>query len=478
MEYLIYAAPAALVAFVVGGLLIALLLRRVVPTNMVHIVQTSKSTTPYGRGKAAGNTYYAWPSWVPKLGITVIEFPESIFQVSLHDYEAYDQARLPFVIDAVAFFRVEQAEVAAQRVSSFSELNDQLQAVLQGAVRRVLATNPLEEIMQSRSELGDQFTKEVKEQISEWGVLPVKTIEFMDLRDAKGSTVIANVMAKEKSRIEKESRVVVAENKRQAELAEIDAERTVEVQRQDAAQQVGLRTAEKDKTVGIANEQAKQEIMGSAKTTAERDMDVKKVQDVRNAEIQRDVAVVRAEQDQRVTVVNAEAEKQASIVKADGDLQAALKDAEGIKARGEANAAAEQAMLMAPVETQIRLAKEIGANPGYQQYLVTIEQVRAGKDVGIEMAQAMQKADLKVIANSGDMQQGVSKLADMFTPAGGTNLTGMLAALAQTSEGKALVDGLTSRLGGAVATGAAVGALTGSPAAGAVVALANSESAL
>ncbi|WP_343653555.1 SPFH domain-containing protein [Herbaspirillum sp.] len=273
----------SLIAAVVAAVLllvfvIAITLRRVVPTNMVHIVQTSHSSTPYGRGKPAGNAYYAWPSWLPKLGITVTEFPESIFQVALNDYEAYDKERLPFVIDAVAFFRVDNAETAAQRVATFDALHTDLKAVLQGAVRRVLATNALEDIMQSRAELGAQFTMEVKEQISQWGVLPVKTIEFMDLRDAHGSTVINNVMAKEKSRIEMESRVKVAENQRQAELAEIDATRTVEVQRQDAAQQVGLRTAEKEKQVGIANEQAQQEIKAAAKMTTERDMDVKKVQ--------------------------------------------------------------------------------------------------------------------------------------------------------------------------------------------------------
>lgn len=451
----------AFIAVFIGvGLYLAATLRRVVPTNMVHIVQTSKSTTPYGRGKTAGNTYYAWPSWVPVLGVTVIEFPESIFQVSLRDYDAYDQARLPFVIDSVAFFRVEQAEVVAQRVASFGELNEQLLAVLQGAVRRILATNPLEEIMQSRSELGNQFTNEVKEQISEWGVLPVKTIEFMDLRDAKGSNVIANVMSKEKSRIEKESRVAVAENLQEAQLKEIDAQRTVDVQRQDAEQQVGLRTAEKDKVVGIANEEAQQEIKTAAKTTAERDMDVKTVQDVRSAEILRDVASVRAEQDKRVAVVNAEAQKEVQVVtaegeklstvtKAEGDLAAALKEAEGIKVRGEASAAAEQAMLMAPVTTQIQLAKEIGENPGYQKYLVTIEQVRASKEVGLEMARAMQHADLKVIANAGDPQTGLTKLGDLFSPAGGTSLAGMLSALAQSSEGASVLDGVVSRLSGA-----------------------------
>lgn len=488
MSILVYAAIGLVAVTLIAALAIVITLRRVVPTNMVHIVQSSKSSTPYGRGKANGNTYYAWPSWVPLLGVTVTEFPESIFQVSLQDYEAYDQARLPFTVDVTAFFRISDAGVAAQRVASFSELNHQLQSVLQGAVRRILATNSLEDIMQSRSELGDQFTLEVREQIAEWGVLPVKTIEFLDLRDTKGSKVIADVMAKEKSRIERESRVAVAENNRQAELAEIDADRTVEVQRQDAEQQVGLRTAEKDKAVGIANEQAQQEIKTAARTTAERDMDVKKVQDVRQAEIQRDVATVRAEQDKQVAVVNAdaqrqvqvvsaEAQKQATTTRAEGELSAALKEADGIRARGEASAAAEQAMLMAPVMTQIKLAEEIGSNPAYQQYLVTIRQVDAGRDVGLEMARAMQNADLKVIANSGDMQQGVAKLGDLFTPAGGTRLTGMLAALGQTEEGKNLLQQLTPMLTNGATTGALVGAATASATAGALAGEAASKTA-
>ena len=165
-------------------------------------------------------------------------------------------------------------------------------------------------------------------------------------------------------------------------------------------------------------------------------------------EIQRDVAVVRAEQDKSVQVVKATADREATVVTAEGDLEAARKDAEGIRAKGEATAAAEQAMLMAPVEAQIRLATEIGANPAYQTYLVTIEQVRAAEKVGLETAKAMQGADLKVIANAGDVQSGVAKLGDVFSTQGGMGMTGMLAALAQTDEGQGLLGALTSRLAG------------------------------
>lgn len=427
---------------------VILSLRRVVPTNMVHIVQSKESTAAYGKGRAGGNVYYEWPTWIPKIGVTVTQFPESIFQVTLNDYEAYDSARLPFVVDVTAFFRVDNAETVAQRVSHFNELNSQLLSVVQGSIRRILATNKLEDIMQERASLGQQFTDEVKAQIAEWGVLPVKTIEFMDLRDSSKGVVIANIMAKEKSRIEKESRVVVAANMQEAETKEIDAKRTIEVQRQDAEQQVGLRTAEKDQKVGIANEEAKQNVLSANKVTTEKNMEVQRVQQVKSAEIAKDVAVVTAEQEKQVRIVQSEADKQSTVITAEGNLEAAKRNAEGIEVEGNAKAAAEQAMLMAPVNTQITLAKEIGENEGYQQYLVTIRQVEANQTVGMEMAKAFAKADLKVIANSGDVGGGITKLGQIVTSAGGTNIAAMLEGLTQSESGQALVGSLINRIGG------------------------------
>lgn len=453
----------ATIGIIAGAVLVgiiafaAILLRRVVPTNMVHIVQSSKKSTSYGPRQEAGNTYYEFPQWIPVVGVVVSRFPESVFDISLKDYEAYDVNRLPFVVDVRAFFRISDSQTAAQRVANFAELQGQLLGVLQGAVRRILATNTLEHTMQDRSMLGEQFTVEVDHGLKEWGVSTVKMIEFMDIRDHAGSTVIANMMAKDKSRIEMESRVAVAKNIQEAETKEIEANRQIALSRTEAEQQVGIRNAEMEKTVGIAKEKSNQEVQSEAKTTTERLMDVKKVEEVRSAEISRDVAVVKAEQDQRVQVVNAEAQKSATVIKAEaekestiqiaeGKLSATLKDSEGVAAIGTARAAAEQAMLLAPVNAQITLANEIGANEGYQSYLIQIRKVEAGEAVGKEMAGAMREADLKIIANSGDVQGGIGKLGDIFTPAGGTSLSGMLSAFAQTPEGAAVVNGVIGKL--------------------------------
>ena len=70
------------VAFVFLVLFIALCFRVVVPTNAVHIVQSAKKSTPYGRDMG-GNTYYKWPSWLPVIGVKVSVLPLSVFRVEL-----------------------------------------------------------------------------------------------------------------------------------------------------------------------------------------------------------------------------------------------------------------------------------------------------------------------------------------------------------------------------------------------------------
>lgn len=459
---LIFAGAIALSVIFGLGLFLAFIWRRVVPTNMVHIVQSSKKTISYGRGRDAGNTYYAIPSFIPFFGVTVTTFPESIFDISLRDYEAYDTGRLPFVVDIKAFFRIADSQIAAQRVANFQELQGQLMGVLQGAVRGILGNDRLENIMQDRSTLGEKFTKEVNDQLQEWGVTTAKMIEFMDIRDSSGSQVIQNMMAKEKSRIEKESRVTVADNIREAEMKEIEAKREIALTRTQAEQQVGIRQAESEKEVGIAREKSNQEIQTEAKVTTERLMEVKKVEEVKSAEITKEVAVVKAQQDKEVQIVNAQASKESQIINADaekestvriadGNLQATLKQSEGIKAEGLAKAESETAILLAPVNAQLTLAKEIGENQSYQAYLIEVRKVEATEVVGKEMAIAMSKADLKVIANSGSVQNGVASLGDIFTPSGGTSIAGMLEALSQTEQGKALVSGVTAKLAGATA---------------------------
>lgn len=417
---------------VAAPLVVAFWLRRVVPTNEVHIVQSAKKTISYGKDTSNGNTYYEWPSFLPLFGVTKVTLPTSVFDLDLDGYEAYDKGRLPFMVDVKAFFRITDSNVAAQRVASFSELREQLKAIVQGAVRTILASNDIEEIMQGRSTFGEQFTREVTEQLANWGVGTVKNIELMDIRDSQGSNVIKNIMEKKKSLIEMESRTEVAKNKKSAQMAEIEAQKEVDMQEQSAKQAVGLRTIQAQREVELQNQEKIQSVKEQEKLTREKEMAVIQVQELRKAEIAKDVQLVKSNQD-----------KLAAILAAEAQLEAKRREAEGITAEGQAKADAEKAMQLAPVEAQIVLAKEIGQNESYQNYLVTIRKVEADQAIGIAQAQALTNADVKVISNTGAPTQGVKSVMDLFSSKGGTELGGMLEALSQTETGQALVQKLT-----------------------------------
>lgn len=434
-----------LVVLVIGlGILGWILsLRRVVNTNEVHIVQSKKNTVSYGKGMEKGNTYYEWPSWLPFIGIQVVALPVSVFSQNLQGYEAYDQGRLPFVVDITAFFRIDDSNTAAQRVYNFQELLTQLESILQGAARTILASKDIEEIMQGRSEFGTMFTKEVTEQLKAWGVTPVKNIELMDIRDSEGSKVIKNIMEKKKSFIEMESRKEVALNNKLAQNAEIDATREVELNKQVALQQVGIRTAEKEREVGIATQQSQQEVKMQEKITAEKQMEVVKVNETKTAEITKEVFVIKAKQEQETSIIKADGEKQKTILIAEGNLSSKKLESEGIKAEGEARALAEEKMQLAPVNAQITLAKEIGENAKYQEYLITIRRVEAEQMVGIEQAHAVGNSKAQIIVNSGDVSSGIKDLGGIFSSKGGMGIASALEALGATEAGKALVSKIT-----------------------------------
>jgi len=445
-----------LIAFVLVKFILNL--RTVVPVNMVHSVQYRNKTVEYGRAKDAGNVYYKWPSWIPLLGVSYAEVPESIFKIDLIEYEAYDNKRTPFLVDVTAFYRITDPALAAQRSSDPKLLREHLGQSLKGVVRSILAKHTLDSIMQDRSIFAEQFTKEVETQVREFGVSTVQSIELMDIKDAPSSKAITNLMAMEQSRISAESRRIVAENEREASIAETNAKRDRELAIQEAARDVGVRTAQREQEIGVASEQSRQVVLEQGRITKERELEIQRTNETIQADIARTVAKTNAQRDQDVAVVQAEAYKQTAVINADADKEAATREADamlytktreadGIRQVGEAQGAAEQAMLMAPVNAQVALANEIGANEGYQQFWIVKEQLTVSRDVGIAMSAALEKADIRLVggmgANGNDPQCGLSGIMDMFTPKGGLNLTGALTALAATNEGAELVKRLT-----------------------------------
>ncbi len=419
--------------------------RVVVDTNKVHIVQSGKKTISYGVGETAGNVYYRVPSWIPGLGVTTSVLPVNAFQMPLLGYNAYDKDRVPFDLDITAFFRIQDTNLAASRIATFDELKSQLTSVVQGAVRKILASYDIHQIMTDRSTFGEQFTKEVADGVKELGVIPTKSLELMDIRDSKESHVIGSIMKVKTSQIEADSRIAVAKNEQIAKEAEIASVQLVETRNQEALQKIGERRADQERLVGIAKQKSEQDVQAEMALTTAKQMEVLSVQTQRKAEIDQRAAVVTAEQVRQTTILEAEGQKQRVILAADAALEKATRDAKATTLQGEAQATAQKLAALAPIEAQIVLAKEIGENDGYQTYLVKLETIKAGQVVGVAQAEALKVADIKVIANTGDVSSGISGLSDLFTSKGGTGLGGFLEGLANTEQGAKLLNAVATK---------------------------------
>lgn len=438
-------AVAVLVVLVIVGITRWILsLRRVVAPNEVHVVRQSKGTRVFGKVNketnptaVESNAYYEWPEWIPRWGVNVTKLDLSIFTIDLKNYSAYDKGRLPFKVDIQAFFRIADFEMAASRISGVEEMQKQLDAVLQGSSRSLLANEELEELMGKRNEYGAKFTTLVKDQLKSWGVEAVKNIELMDIRDVEGEQVVENITKKKKSEIDRDARKKVAQNEQEAKEAEIASQKAIALKEQDKALEVGKKTAEVNATVGMANEATEQKIQDQKKLTAEKKVAVENVEKVGSAKNQREA-----------DVINADAGRQTTVLKAQGDLDATKLRAQGIEAEGNAKAAADKAGQMASVAAQTALAKEIGENEGYQQYLIQKEQINANREVGLKQAENLGNADIKIVANGSDVPSGISKAAGALAPQTGFNIGGLLEALTGTPEGKRLVDGLVAMLTG------------------------------
>lgn len=500
---LVYGLPALFVVFIVFKILS---LRRIVPTNVVHIVQRGTQTVSYGVGKTS-NVYYEFPSWLPKIGVTVRELPVSNFDIDLFEYSAYDKDRVPFVVDVKAFFHISDTNIAAAKVESFQELRKQLENVVQGAVRSILAKSKLESIMEERSIFGLQFTEAVNADLSNWGVASIKNIELMDVRDASGSKVIHQIMAKRMSAIDMESRTEVASNNRLAEEAELEARKKVAVKAAQTEQEsgeaqaisiqaIGIANAEATKKAGIAQENSKRDIAEAAKLTEEKNMEVIRVTSVQQAQIDKETQIINAERQRETEIIDAEKEKRKVEVATDAfkyqketnadaakyqvekDADAAkyqietaaaaalaqsIKNAEGIAAEGQAEATVIEAKgtatakalekeQLASVTAQTTLATEIGENKPYQEYLIKIKEVEVSQVVEVAKAEALatalQGADLKILTNSGDVHSGVNSLGGLLSAKGGSQINGLLESLKQTEEGRGLLEMLNKFTGG------------------------------
>lgn len=222
---------------------------------------------------------------------------------------------------------------AAERFASQDAAIEQFTTEqLEGALRGVVATLTVEELMRDRQRLSDQIAEGIKQDLSSQGLI-LDSFQIQGITDSHG--YVAALGATEVERV-----------KRDAEVAKINADREIR-RRQIATDEANLieqtaldkNTAAAKAEVGRANAEAEQ---AEALARAERQQAVL-VQEAQNTQARLESEVGRvADADLYQRQRRADADAYANVKAAEAQAEIATQDAAAVRVRAEADADAER----------------------------------------------------------------------------------------------------------------------------------------
>ncbi|GGA56044.1 flotillin [Pseudoclavibacter endophyticus] len=373
----VIAVMAVIIALLAVVIFISSRIRRVPPNEALIIVGRGAGQGPTadltGQRVVIGGRTFIWP-------ILQQGFPISLEQRQIGiNVEGVDKNRIKIAIKASINFKVSGSEDgvrrAAQRFLDQQEaLNDIIRESLEGSLRSIVGDMTIEQIISDRKFLGDRVVAETKADLIEQG-LQVDLLNISDI-STPGNDYLQNLGRAEAARARQVAEVSEAEAARISEFAKIEAsERIAEREKELRLRQATIKAetdranaeadaagqfarAEQDRLVA---QQEREALAEQARVTQERlDIEVRKPAEaqayakVQEATARRDTenAATDAEVYRRTRTAEAnkvaavqDAEAAATSVRfageAERDRQIAL--AEGIKAEGDARAAATQA---------------------------------------------------------------------------------------------------------------------------------------
>ena len=372
-------------------------LYRIVPADYAHVVirkGTMKVYSPHEEYSTEGkSTYFEIPDWffLFGLGLRVHKIPLEIIPINVPDFLAFDKDRARFVCNIVAFVTVNDSVVAAKRFGgNIENLKSQVSKVVQATTRDATTKRAIREIINDREGIINTITKPLTEALIHWG-LDLRDIELVEFRDPRTdeygeeSHVIADISSIIEEQINSEMRQKNAEQRKTARLKEAEAD--------ESAQK---REITRDEEVGKRKQQQEKKVFDEQKLAREAALDVEKVQKVKTQEIEKERQIVEAKQMKEVE----EIKKQKKKLEGEGDRLMQEEQAKGaaapIREKGFAEAMAKEKLQAALNKFKDEAIRALVAE------LI----VEKDRQIGVELAKSLEKADLKVFAGSGEGKAG------------------------------------------------------------------------
>lgn len=376
----------------------------------------------------------------------VIPVLEEAFTVSLEqssislDVRGPDAKFIDTSVRATVLFKVGGTEEAIRRaaqrfLNQQDDLKTPLNQALEGAIRPIIASMSVDDLIAKRDAFQDQVVSSIKADLAEQG-FQVDMVNLSDI-DTPGSDYLKNKARREAARARQDAEVAEAETRLATENARLDSDEKIAERERDLAlkrsaikaqtdkaeaeaQAAGqLARAEQDKLVAVQQRDALAE---QALVTEEQlDIDVRKPAE---AAAYAQVQEANANRDTSNAAAEAEAFRRQKV--AEANKTAAVLDAEATEATGRAEAAALEAKGLAKAAT---IKAEAEALAVQSEAVLAQQAIQILPQVVAAAAAAYEKVGEITIVSHDGASAPVKGIADFIT------------------QGKAIVDSVLPELG-------------------------------
>jgi len=370
-----------LLAGLVGLVLLLLFGRRI--SKMYHRIPPSQVMVIYGRGK----TVLGHEGEVQRLGVRLVTGGGGIVWPLLEDFgyldltvmtiakakdEVYTVDGVPIRLDWVAQVQIDSDELSLLTAAraflgrSREDVKNVIAQTLSANFRAIVGQLTVEDVHRDRDAFINRVQQLASDDMAAMGVRVI-SMGIEEITDDQGyfeamaKPVIAIVKRDAiiaEAEAEREARIKAAEAKRQAEQAELDAQRAIVEQKQA----LELREVEKLKTVGLAQAESDRAVQEQRATAIEKE---KEAELLVPARAEREAIEIKAEAERRRVTITADAKAEAMRKEASGQAEATevtgRAEAEKLKVMRLAEAEGTRANLLAEAEGKEKIAQATAA---------------------------------------------------------------------------------------------------------------------
>ncbi|MCD2443298.1 flotillin family protein [Agromyces sp. SYSU K20354] len=374
-------------------------------------------------------------------GVWIMPFFQKAHKISLRSRaieiraEAQTNNGITVHVDAVAIVKVGDSaasiRAAAQRFLGQDKNIDMFaQEVLSGSLRASIGATDVLTIINRRDELSAAVLGVARESLVNQG-LDVDSFEIKGISDTNG--YIDDLGRAEQAKVRKQAEIAEAEAQREAREAVIAAEQTVAEREAELAQRKAALQRETDKaTAEAAAARPLAEALSQQEVVAQQEITAQKKAALRAAELDSEVKAVADAQAYKVKV-EAEAAADAVRIAADADRVARTASAEALKAEGLAEADAIHAKGAAEAAATKAAAEAVAQQ---SEALLQMRLIDALPLIARELAAPMSNIDqLTVVSTDGASQlaknavSGITEVDAMLSSTMGVGIRELIGSL-------------------------------------------------